>query len=66
MSTILQSTLALFVPGIGADHPDHAFALDDLAVATHFLYRSSNFHFFRPVYLTGLSGSFPRRPGLLD
>jgi hypothetical protein len=36
--------LALLVPRIGADHTDHAFALDDLAVAADFLDGSEYFH----------------------
>jgi hypothetical protein len=28
-----RSTLALLVTGVGADHPDHAIAADDLAIA---------------------------------
>jgi hypothetical protein len=29
-------TLTLFMLRVGADHPDHALAVDDLAVITHF------------------------------
>jgi hypothetical protein len=32
-----SSALALFVPGVGADHPDDALAPDDFAIFTQFL-----------------------------
>ena len=35
----------------GADHADHAFALDDLAVFTSALDGRSDFHFRTPSYL---------------
>jgi hypothetical protein len=44
--------LFLFVAGVaGADHADHAFALDDLAVFTSALDGRSDFHFRTPSYL---------------
>ncbi len=30
--------------GIDADHPHHAFAMDDLALVAHLLYRRTDFH----------------------
>ena len=30
--------------GVFTNHPHHAFALDDLALAAHFFYRGSDFH----------------------
>jgi hypothetical protein len=38
------SALALLVAGILANHPDHAIALHNLAVAAHALYRCLYFH----------------------
>jgi hypothetical protein len=38
------STLPLFVAGVGADHTDDAFALDDLAILAKLLNRRANFH----------------------
>jgi hypothetical protein len=42
----LPSTLPLFVAGLGADHADHAVALDDLALAANALNRCSHFHWY--------------------
>jgi hypothetical protein len=39
------SALPLFVAAVGADHPDDAFAPDDLAVFAKFFYGRANFHF---------------------
>ena len=36
--------MALLVLGVGADHPDHAFAADDLAVLTDSLDAAADFH----------------------
>src|SRR5690606_29040018 len=44
ISALTQSTLALLVPRIGADHAHDAIPANDLAVAAHFLDRSSDFH----------------------
>jgi hypothetical protein len=40
----VQSTLALLVAGICADHAHHALAADDFAVAANFFDRSRNSH----------------------
>jgi len=40
-----DSTLALLVPRIGANDTYNTFALDDLAMAAYFFYRSQYFHF---------------------
>jgi hypothetical protein len=42
----LPSTLPLLVAGLGADHADHAIALDDLALAANALDRCSHFHWY--------------------
>jgi len=34
--------------GVDANHPHYAFAVDDLALVTHFLYRSTDFHLNNP------------------
>jgi len=39
-----DSALALFVAAILADNPHHTLAADNFTVATHALYRSTNFH----------------------
>jgi hypothetical protein len=47
MSCVLAlpvSALPLFVARIGANHPDHALALDDLAILAELLNRRANFH----------------------
>jgi hypothetical protein len=41
-----RSALPLLVARIGAQHPNDAVAADNLAVAAHFLDRSSDFHRF--------------------
>jgi hypothetical protein len=41
---LVQSTLALLMARVGADHSNHTFAADDLAVAADFLDRSRNSH----------------------
>ena len=41
--------LPLLVLGVGADHPHHALAVDDLAVITHLLDRSPYFHCRSPL-----------------
>ena len=46
----------------GADHADHAFALDDLAILASALDRRSDFHFRTPSYLV-LFESMTIRPG---
>jgi len=38
-------TLALFVFWVDANYPHHALAVDNLALVTHFLNRSTDFHF---------------------
>ncbi len=37
-------SLSLLVLGINTTHPNHSFAVNDLAFITNFLDRSSNFH----------------------
>jgi hypothetical protein len=51
------SALALLVPRVLADHPDHAFTADDLAVLAHLLDRRTDFHF--PI--SGFPGGSPGR-----
>ena len=41
--------LALLVLWLYTDHAHNAVALDDLAVATDFLYGCTNFHFITPL-----------------
>ena len=41
---VTSLALTLLVTRVAADHADNAFALDDLAVAAHFLNGSSNLH----------------------
>ena len=43
-STASESALTLLVPRLDADNANSAIATNDLAVAAHFLYGSSNFH----------------------
>jgi hypothetical protein len=42
----LGLTLTLLVAWIGANHANHTFAADDLAIPAHLLYRGCNFHSF--------------------
>jgi hypothetical protein len=42
---LLQSTLALLVTRISADHADNTLAPNHFAVTANFLDRSRNFHF---------------------
>jgi hypothetical protein len=37
-------SLSLFMLGVDADHSHHAFAVDDLALVAHLLYRRTDFH----------------------
>ena len=37
-------SLSLFMLGIDANHSHHAFAMDDLALVAHLLYRRTDFH----------------------
>ena len=46
----------------GADHADHAFALDDLAVFTSALDGRSDFHFRTPIVCIAFD-SMTERPG---
>ena len=39
-----KSALTLLVARVGTDHPNHALAADDLAVAAHLLDGSGDFH----------------------
>src|SRR5215510_4255677 len=41
-------TLPLLVLRVSADHPDHASAVNNLAIVTHFLYRCPDLHFVLP------------------
>jgi hypothetical protein len=47
-------SLPLFVFGVDADHPHHAFAVDDLALVAHFFYWSTDFHLNNPQDLPSL------------
>jgi len=44
-----ESTLALFVAGIGTNNPDHALAADDLSMAAKSFDGSLDSHDFAPV-----------------
>jgi|GEM_PF-6827878 len=44
-------TLALFVFWVDANYPHHTLAVDNLALVTHFFYRSTDFHFGQPSNL---------------
>src|SRR6266571_9347223 len=41
-------TLPLLVLRVGADHPHHASAVDNLAIVTHFFYRRPDLHLILP------------------
>ena len=45
-------TLALFVFRVDANHPHHTLAVNDLALVTHFLNRSTDFHLGQPSNLS--------------
>ena len=47
----------------GADHADHAFALDDLAIFTSALDGRSDFHFLTPIVCIAFD-SMTERPGV--
>jgi hypothetical protein len=43
----MQLTLTLFMAGFSTtDHTHNIFAFNDLAVAAHFFYRSTHFHWY--------------------
>ena len=64
LSSVLL-TLPLLVAGITTDHPDNAFAADDLTVPAHFLDRSAYFHDSGPSLLTW-SDPYRHQPGMIS
>src|SRR5205823_13010143 len=55
-------SLALFVFRIGADHTHHAFAVDDFALITNFLYRCPDLHKFTSLSRRASSAVRARAP----
>lgn len=53
-----KSTLPLFVPEVGADNTDHAFAPHNFAVFAKFFYRCTNFHISLNIYLFHQNSTF--------
>src|SRR5215510_9578909 len=53
LKTATQSTLALLVAGVGADHVDHPAAAHDLAVLADLLDGSTNLHDSSPRWAAG-------------
>lgn len=54
-----ELTLTLLVSRVGANHPNHPVATDDLAVPAHLLDRCSYFHQLVSVWPAGISAAVP-------